>query len=114
MVIGDLSIVERAACTSVLNPGLFQDLRRTIQCPSLMITAATGEVITSAAIASTADIDVAVKAARAAFKTAWGLKCPGAKRAELMNKLADLIAKNIDEIAAIEALNSGEFVVKLM
>jgi aldehyde dehydrogenase (NAD+) len=77
--------------------------------PPLTVIAATGQVITKAAIGSPADVDVAVKAARAAFKTTWGLNCPGSKRGELLNKLADLIVKNIDEIAAIEALDSGAY-----
>jgi acyl-CoA reductase-like NAD-dependent aldehyde dehydrogenase len=44
-----------------------------------------------------------------AFKTSWGLKAPGAFRGKLMNKLADLIERNIDEFAALEALDVGKF-----
>jgi aldehyde dehydrogenase (NAD+) len=76
-------------------------------CQSLTVITATGEVVTKAALGSPTDVDVAVKAARAAFKTTWGLNCPGSKRGELLNKLADLVTKNMDEIAAIEALNTG-------
>jgi hypothetical protein len=72
-----------------------------------VLTAATGKVITKVALGSSADVDIAVQAARTAFKTTWGLNCPGSNRGELLNKLADLIAQNIDEIAALEALDSG-------
>lgn len=44
-----------------------------------------------------------------AYKTSWGLKCPGAERGKLINKLADLIEKNIDEFAAWETLNTGSY-----
>ena len=42
------------------------------------------------------------------METVWGLNMPGAKRGELLLKLADLIDKNKEELAAIEALDSGE------
>jgi acyl-CoA reductase-like NAD-dependent aldehyde dehydrogenase len=45
-----------------------------------------------------------------AYKTSWGLKCPGSVRGKLLNKLADLIEANIDEFAALEALDVGELV----
>ena len=42
------------------------------------------------------------------METVWGLNMPGEKRGELLLKLADLIDKNKEELAAIEALDSGE------
>ena len=42
-----------------------------------------------------------------AYKTSWGLKTPGATRGKLLHKLADLIEANLDEFAALEALNGG-------
>jgi aldehyde dehydrogenase (NAD+) len=53
-------------------------------------------------------VDLAVDAARKAYKTSWGLKVPGAKRGLLLSKLADLIEKNAEEIAALEVLDVGE------
>ena len=53
------------------------------------------------------DIDIAVKAAKQAFKSSWGLKMPGSERGKLMYKLADLLEKNEDMFAAIEALDGG-------
>lgn len=52
-------------------------------------------------------MEAAVEAARTAFKTSWGLKVPGSERGRLLWKLADLIAANLDELAALEALNAG-------
>lgn len=43
-----------------------------------------------------------------AYKTTWGLHCPGAQRGRLLNKLADLLEQHIDEFAALEALDVGE------
>jgi aldehyde dehydrogenase (NAD+) len=65
-------------------------------------------LITKVAAASSADVDKAVAAARKAFKTTWGLNCPGLVRGQLLNKLADLLEKNADELAAIESLDNGE------
>ena len=42
-----------------------------------------------------------------AFKTTWGLHCPGVVRGKLLYKLADLIEEHIDEFAALEALDVG-------
>lgn len=44
-----------------------------------------------------------------AFKTAWGLKVPGRERGILLAKLADLVEKHADELAALEAINVGEY-----
>ena len=43
-----------------------------------------------------------------AYKTSWGFKCAGNIRGKLLNNLANLIEKNIEEFAALEALNGGE------
>ena len=67
----------------------------------------TGQNITTVGGASAKDVDAAVKAADEAFKTTWGMRTPGYERGRLLNKLADLMEQNIDELAAIEALNGG-------
>ena len=67
-----------------------------------------GKVITKVAAAGPKDVDAAVQAAKHAFKTTWGLKTPGHERGRLLGKLADLIEKNIDELAALEALDAGK------
>lgn len=54
------------------------------------------------------DIDAAVAAARDAFKTVWGKNVTGWERARLLNKLADLIERDAQELAELEALNNGK------
>jgi hypothetical protein len=65
-------------------------------------------VTTAVSSASAQDVDVAVKVAKAAFKSSWGLKVPGSQRGRLLNKLADIIEAHRDELAALEALNTGK------
>jgi hypothetical protein len=43
-----------------------------------------------------------------AYKTSWGLKCPGTMRGKLLGKLADLVEANLEEFAALESLDVGE------
>ena len=69
---------------------------------------ATGKVITAVSAGSKKDVDIAVDAARKAYKTSWGLKVPGAQRGRMLNKLADLMEEHAEEIAAIETLDVGE------
>ncbi|KAG7097950.1 hypothetical protein E1B28_005261 [Marasmius oreades] len=73
-----------------------------------VVNPATGKVITSISAGSEKDVDIAVQAALKAYKTSWGLKVPGTERGRILNKLADLIEKNTDEIAALESLNVGK------
>ncbi|KAF5377739.1 hypothetical protein D9757_009381 [Collybiopsis confluens] len=73
-----------------------------------IVNPSTGKVLTKVAAATSADVDIAVEAARKAYKTSWGLKVPGSKRGEYLNKLADLLQANIDEFAALECLNVGK------
>ena len=73
------------------------------------INPSTGEVITQVAEADAPDVDKAVSAARAAFETgAWRKKLSASQRGNLMYKLADLIEKNADELAQLEALDNGK------
>ena len=65
-------------------------------------------MITSIAEGTAKDVDRAVAAAKHAFETSWGLKVPGARRGELLNKLADLLEQHTDELAALEALDNGK------
>lgn len=56
------------------------------------------------------DVDVAVKAARTAYEAnnrAWGFGV-AAQRAKLLIKLADLIDENVEELAALEATDTGK------
>lgn len=71
---------------------------------------ATGEVLAKVAKATRQDVDKAVAAARAAFETGKWPKMTGARRARILNKIADIMRKNFDELVRIEVLNSGKTV----
>ncbi|KAJ7638729.1 aldehyde dehydrogenase domain-containing protein [Roridomyces roridus] len=66
------------------------------------------EVLCSVVAASPKDVDAAVAAARKAFQTTWGKNVTGWERARLMNKLADLIERDAQELAVLESLNNGK------
>ncbi|KAJ7277283.1 aldehyde dehydrogenase [Mycena rebaudengoi] len=73
-----------------------------------VINPSNGKKIATVSLGSSKDIDVAVKAATKAYKTSWGLKVPGTARAKLLNRLADLLERDMDKFAALEALNVGK------
>ncbi|HUE52571.1 MAG TPA: aldehyde dehydrogenase family protein [Terriglobales bacterium] len=74
------------------------------------VNPATGEVLTQIAEASSADVDRAVQAARRAFDDRGGpwRKISASERGRLIWKLADLVEKNIDELAELETLDNGK------
>lgn len=66
------------------------------------INPATGEVITSVALAGAADVDLAVKGARRAFTEGpWSTMHPG-DRGRILYQLAQLIREHRDELATID------------
>jgi aldehyde dehydrogenase (NAD+) len=69
---------------------------------------ATGEVIAHVAEGDKADVDKAAKAARRAFDQGPWRKMNARERGKLMNRLADLIEKNVDELAQLETLDNGK------
>jgi len=71
-----------------------------------ILNPATGETIAQAPLSTAADVDRAVKAARAAFET-WSVATPG-ERAVLLLKLADAIEEHADEISELESDNAGK------
>jgi aldehyde dehydrogenase (NAD+) len=73
------------------------------------INPATGEPLAQVAEADKADVDLAVKAARAAFhsKSPWR-RMSASERGKLLNRLADLIEKHADELATLESLDNGK------
>ena len=72
------------------------------------INPASGEVLTQIVEATAEDVDRAVKAARKAFEDRGGpwRKMSASERGRLLWKLADLIEKNIDELAELETLDN--------
>ncbi|MEX1246926.1 MAG: aldehyde dehydrogenase family protein, partial [Anaerolineales bacterium] len=67
---------------------------------------ATGQVLAEVALASAADVDAAVAAAKAAFPL-WS-QTIAADRAALLFKLADLIDAHADALAELETLDNGK------
>ncbi|PGH27934.1 hypothetical protein AJ80_00188 [Polytolypa hystricis UAMH7299] len=66
---------------------------------------ATGEKLATVSAASKHDIDAAVEAAKLAFKS-WKDTLPTTRQALLL-KLADLIERDAEDLAALEALDGG-------
>jgi acyl-CoA reductase-like NAD-dependent aldehyde dehydrogenase len=67
----------------------------------------TGEAICEVAQAGAEDVERAAQAARAALEGKWG-KMPAAQRSLLINRLADLVEQNSEELAQLEALDNGK------
>jgi aldehyde dehydrogenase (NAD+) len=72
------------------------------------VNPATEEVICEVAEGDAADVDLAVHAARAAFETGPWSRMDARDRGRLLTRLADLIEKNFDELAALETLDNGK------
>ncbi len=66
-----------------------------------------GGELAQVAQAGTDDVDAAVTAARDAFGGAWARTAP-AKRARMLNKLAQLLDEQTDELAELESRNNGK------
>ena len=67
----------------------------------------TEEVIAFVAEADAADVDAAVRSARAAFEGEWGQMRP-ADRGLALLRLAELIKRDQDELVELESLDSGK------
>ena len=76
---------------------------RTIEvlCPS------DGRAFAAIARSGAAEIDDAVRAARAAFEGAWG-KLTATERGRLLMKLGDAVAARVDELGALESQDTGK------
>ncbi|KVO91474.1 2-hydroxymuconic semialdehyde dehydrogenase [Burkholderia ubonensis] len=66
---------------------------------------ATGEVIADVASGGEAEVDAAVRAAKAAFPK-WA-NTPAKERAKLMRRLGELIERNVPALAALETQDTG-------
>jgi acyl-CoA reductase-like NAD-dependent aldehyde dehydrogenase len=90
--------------------GLFIDGETTGAASGLLrelVEPATGGLLARAAMAGEEDVDRAVAAARAALDGPWG-KTPPNERARLLQALADAIAANRNDLAALESRNVGK------
>ncbi len=72
------------------------------------VNPATGSEICSVAEADVDDVNRAVAHARRAFEEGEWPRLSGAERGRLLNRLADLIEENADELARLEALDNGK------
>jgi acyl-CoA reductase-like NAD-dependent aldehyde dehydrogenase len=68
---------------------------------------ATGEVIANVPEATAADVDTAVTAARKALSDPNWSQMQPSERGKLVNHLADLIERNLEELFELETLNNG-------
>src|SRR3989449_888448 len=73
-----------------------------------VVEPATSEVMAKAAVASPADVDAAVKAARVAFEAGAWSNAAASARAKVLYKIADLIRSNAERLATLEARNAGK------
>jgi aldehyde dehydrogenase (NAD+) len=72
------------------------------------INPSTGEVIANVAEGEAVDVDKAVKSARKAFEKGTWRKMNARERGRIINKLADLIDENKEELAMLETLDNGK------
>lgn len=71
-----------------------------------VINPATGQVISHIAAGEATDVDLAVRAARAAFEGEWSRWTPHQRRTLLL-KVHDVVLDNFEELATIETLDMG-------
>ncbi|PLR78750.1 betaine-aldehyde dehydrogenase [Bacillus sp. V3-13] len=71
---------------------------------------ATGEVLARVAKATKEDVDRAVEAARTAFDKGKWPKLTPARRARVLNKIAEIMKERFNELVEAEVLNSGKTV----
>lgn len=73
------------------------------------INPANGEIASAHALAGRADVDRAVKAARAAFEGTWS-KTSAADRGRLLGRFAALLRDNVEQLAYWETVDSGKVI----
>lgn len=72
------------------------------------VNPANGEVLAQVAACDTRDIDAAVASARAAFETGvWAKQSPKARK-KVLQRFAELIHANLEELALLETLDTGK------
>jgi acyl-CoA reductase-like NAD-dependent aldehyde dehydrogenase len=72
------------------------------------INPATGQPLADVSAGDTRDIDAAVAAARAAFDAgSWSKQAPAARK-KVLQKFAELILANLEELALLETLDTGK------
>ncbi|WP_394277798.1 aldehyde dehydrogenase family protein [Luteococcus sp.] len=79
---------------------------REIHCP------ADGELVATVAEGDERDAELAIAAARAAFDEGTWPSTPGPERGLLLHRLADLLTEEKEEVARLEALDTGKRMVE--
>jgi aldehyde dehydrogenase (NAD+)/betaine-aldehyde dehydrogenase len=94
--------------------GLFVNGETTLRSDSAreLIEPATGNVLGSAGMATTDDVDRAVEAARACLEGPWG-RTSASERSRLLHALADAVAADRANLAELEARNIGKAVASV-
>jgi acyl-CoA reductase-like NAD-dependent aldehyde dehydrogenase len=72
-----------------------------------VVNPATNEVMATVPRCGEADVDRAVAAARSAFEGDWARTSPS-KRNRLMMRLAELVRRDLDDLARLETVSSGK------
>ena len=93
------------ASTQLLINGELRDAQAGATFPTF--DPAHGGELARVAQAGTGDVDAAVTAARAAFDGPWAKTAP-AKRARMLNRLAQLLDEQTDALAELESRNNGK------
>ena len=93
------------ASTQLLINGELRDAQAGVTFPTF--DPAHGGELAQVAQAGTDDVDAAVTAARAAFEGPWAKTAP-AKRARMLNRLAQLLDEQTDALAELESRNNGK------
>ncbi|MDE2260669.1 MAG: aldehyde dehydrogenase [Betaproteobacteria bacterium] len=78
--------------------------------PIDVLNPATGELLAQISHASDADVDRAVRGARAAYEASAWASMSNRTRAKLINKLADVFEAHLEEFYQLETLNNGRSV----
>jgi len=71
-----------------------------------VVNPATGGVVATVDLASAADVDRAVAAARAAFAT-WARTTPG-ERSAILHRFASILTERAEEFARVESSQTGK------
>ena len=98
-------IVNIEAKTNLFINGKFQKPSEGKYFPT--INPATGDILSEVAEAGVKDIDLAVKAARNAYKNVWS-KLSGAERGRYLFRVARIIQEKAREFAVLETLDNGK------
>ncbi|MFC4463770.1 phenylacetaldehyde dehydrogenase StyD [Streptomyces xiangluensis] len=98
----------KARVNSPLRTGLFIDGKwRSNSKKFDVMNPADGSLAARVSAGGESDVDDAVQAARRALAGEWA-EVPGARRAALLNRLADLVERDADTLARLEALDIGK------